>query len=198
MADSGAANEGRRALIAESGIRIISRDGVRALTHRAIDREAGLPQGSSSYYVPTRKALIDLIIEVLAHHSIVEAEQVATALGEPQCAEIEDLSSAVSSLIAVYASRPAEMRARYALLLELNKDDPARTTLSSRSPVQQAITTTVANLLDNLGVRDAKRHASALIALTDALLTHRIITDDETVDLPLIINNYLHGIISIG
>ena len=46
----------RRALIADAAISTLARDGMRGLTHRAVDRAAGLPEGSASYYFgPARR-----------------------------------------------------------------------------------------------------------------------------------------------
>jgi DNA-binding transcriptional regulator YbjK len=45
----------RRALIADAAISTLARDGMRGLTHRAVDRTAGLPEGSASYYFRTRR-----------------------------------------------------------------------------------------------------------------------------------------------
>ena len=47
----------RRAEIADAAISTLARDGMRGLTHRAVDRAAGLPEGSASYYFRTRQAL---------------------------------------------------------------------------------------------------------------------------------------------
>jgi hypothetical protein len=46
----------RRALIADTAISTLARDGMRGLTHRAVDRAAGLPEGSASYHFRTRQA----------------------------------------------------------------------------------------------------------------------------------------------
>src|SRR5690606_1367402 len=43
--------------------------GARALTHQAVDRSAGLPAGSTSYYFRTREALVDAVIERVRHQS---------------------------------------------------------------------------------------------------------------------------------
>lgn len=53
----------RRSEIAEAGIRVIAKLGVRALTHRAIDAELALPTGSTSYYARTRHDLVTLIVQ---------------------------------------------------------------------------------------------------------------------------------------
>ena len=56
----------RRDLITDTAIRIVAEQGMRGLTHRAVDREAGLPEGSTSAYFRTRKALIEGLVERLA------------------------------------------------------------------------------------------------------------------------------------
>ena len=56
----------RRAVIADAAISTIARNGMRGLTHRAVDRAAGLPQGSASYYFRTRQALLQATVERLA------------------------------------------------------------------------------------------------------------------------------------
>lgn len=51
------ANPDRRAMVCDAALHILGRDGPRPLTHRAVDREAGLPLGTTSNYFPTRAAL---------------------------------------------------------------------------------------------------------------------------------------------
>ncbi|SDL36900.1 hypothetical protein SAMN05421869_12541 [Nonomuraea jiangxiensis] len=40
-------------------IRLLAAEGMRGLTHRAVDRAADLPDGSTPYYVRTRQALLE-------------------------------------------------------------------------------------------------------------------------------------------
>ena len=51
------ANPDRRAAVCDAALRILGRDGARSLTHRAVDREAELPLGTTSNYFSTRSAL---------------------------------------------------------------------------------------------------------------------------------------------
>jgi DNA-binding transcriptional regulator YbjK len=48
----------RRALIADAAIEVLAREGSRGLTHRAVDRLAGLPAGTTGNYHPSREALL--------------------------------------------------------------------------------------------------------------------------------------------
>lgn len=56
----------RRTELADAAITTLAREGMRSLTHRAVDRTAGLPEGSASYYFRTRQALLQAAVERLA------------------------------------------------------------------------------------------------------------------------------------
>ncbi|MGW1177879.1 TetR/AcrR family transcriptional regulator [Kitasatospora sp. NPDC002543] len=52
----------RPTLIADAAIALIAERGLRGLTHRAVDEEAGLPAGSTSNLARTRAALLELAL----------------------------------------------------------------------------------------------------------------------------------------
>jgi AcrR family transcriptional regulator len=52
-----ASNPSRRRLIADAGLALLGGSGSRALTHRAVDAEAGLPTGTCANYFPTKADL---------------------------------------------------------------------------------------------------------------------------------------------
>ncbi|HIW30679.1 MAG TPA: TetR/AcrR family transcriptional regulator [Candidatus Luteococcus avicola] len=51
------ANPDRRTTVCDAALHILGCEGPRSLTHRAVDREAALPLGTTSNYFPTRSAL---------------------------------------------------------------------------------------------------------------------------------------------
>ncbi|WP_246843337.1 TetR/AcrR family transcriptional regulator [Allokutzneria sp. NRRL B-24872] len=55
---SGARAHSRRELLADAAIDVLAREGGRGLTHRAVDREAQVPLGTTKNYYPTRNALL--------------------------------------------------------------------------------------------------------------------------------------------
>lgn len=59
----------RRAHIAAGAIDLIATNGIRALTHRAVDTWLGLPPGSTSYYFRTRHALIEAVADAITTRS---------------------------------------------------------------------------------------------------------------------------------
>ncbi|MFE2756989.1 TetR/AcrR family transcriptional regulator [Actinosynnema sp. NPDC059335] len=48
----------RRDLLCDSAIAVLAAEGGRGLTHRAVDRAAGVPEGTTKNYFPTRDALL--------------------------------------------------------------------------------------------------------------------------------------------
>jgi DNA-binding transcriptional regulator YbjK len=64
----------RRALLGDAAIAILAREGGRGLTHRAVDREAGVPQGTTKNYFPTRESLLEAAAARMAdeHRAAVE------------------------------------------------------------------------------------------------------------------------------
>ncbi len=48
----------RSELLADAGLSVLASQGMRGLTHRAVDAEAGVPQGTCSNYFRTRELLI--------------------------------------------------------------------------------------------------------------------------------------------
>ena len=186
MSQSRPAQTTRRELIAEAGIQILAAQGGRALTHRAVDRQANLPLGSTSYYAPTRNSLIDLIVRVLADRSAADLDRVAAVLSpsalaagkaRPHLAAVtEALISGVSSLV----QRPDELRARYALLLELDVAAPARAILAERSPVQQSVARRLEESLTACGIQTDSSTAREVMELCDALVMRAILTGDRS------------------
>lgn len=49
----------RRDLLADAAITVLARDGGRGLTHRAVDREAAVPEGTTKNYFPSRERLLE-------------------------------------------------------------------------------------------------------------------------------------------
>ncbi|WP_370940055.1 TetR/AcrR family transcriptional regulator [Amycolatopsis sp. cg13] len=98
----------RIAVIGDAAVEVIAAEGMRGLTHRAVDRAAGLPAGSTSYYARTRVALLEL-----AADRMVALDQAEVAPPEGELAEF--LGAMVYRSITVGRTR---MLARYEFALE--------------------------------------------------------------------------------
>lgn len=112
--------EDRRTLIADTAIAVIAEDGIRGLTHRAVDRAARLATGSTSYYARSKAQLVGLTVERLASLLRGYTEYSGLAESRPDSAAelVETLEAWLSGL---YADYQGELRARAALMLELEQ-----------------------------------------------------------------------------
>src|SRR5215468_6402803 len=110
----------RRADIADAAIRTLARDGMRGLTHRAVDRAAGLPEGSASYYFRTRQALLQAAVERLAELDSVDMRGRASLPG-PAGRDLDGFAVAAAGIVERWLTAGRErLLARYELALEAN------------------------------------------------------------------------------
>lgn len=69
-------------LLLEAAVTVIGAGGLRGLTHRAVDAQAGLPEGSCSAYLRTRSALLEAVAEHVAGRLTADIEALADRLAE--------------------------------------------------------------------------------------------------------------------
>ena len=109
----------RLEVIGDAAITVIAADGMRGLTHRAVDRAAGLPVGSTSYYARTRAALLELTITRIVELDRVDVPPPADGLAEFIAGYAhEAITSGRTRMLARYefaleATRRPELRAAY-------------------------------------------------------------------------------------
>ncbi|AYF73225.1 TetR/AcrR family transcriptional regulator [Nocardia yunnanensis] len=110
----------RRELIVDSAIDLIAGQGLRALTHRALDTALELPAGSTSYYFRTKRALIEAIVERIATRSRADFADRKPGMDE---LEPNRLAHGIASwLDRLLAQRRNHLIARHALIVDLIGD----------------------------------------------------------------------------
>lgn len=175
----------RRAVIADAAISTVAGDGLRGLTHRAVDAAAGLPAGSTSYYFRTRSALISACYLRLAELSVADVDRWEASHGRLGAARGDgrpDLDSAAVALAALLhhwltAARDRQL-ARFELTLEATRRPELRADLHT---ARLAARSKAATLLAALGASHPARTAELLVAWTDGLLYDRLAGNlDET------------------
>lgn len=162
----------RREQIAEGAIALIAEEGLRALTHRAIDARLGFPAGSTSYYARTRQELIALIVARLAEytHDIM----IRFPIGEN--ASVEEATTRSLQVIEHLAeTHPNHQVARFALLVDLRDQPELHNLLNTTSETHQFLRIGAIRVLQKLGAPHPESHADTLIALTDSILFDRLV-----------------------
>jgi len=157
----------RRAEIADAAISTLARDGMRGLTHRAVDRAAGLPDGSVSYYFRTRRALLQATLERLVELDITDmlaSPGIPALPGRGLDAFADTTAIAVESWLT--AGRERQL-ARYELTLEATRRPELRHALVAAGAEIRAM---VARQFAAAGVRQPDQRAADFVAFLDGLV----------------------------
>jgi DNA-binding transcriptional regulator YbjK len=162
----------RRVLVADAAIGVLIDDGGRGLTHRAVDRRAGLPQGSTSNYFPTREALL-----TAALHRLVELERPAVRQMEallPGPYEPHEGAELVAGLLQSWLApeRAGLVVARYELFLEARRRPEFQAALDE---VRREYLLLAEQLLPAAGCSDPHRHAPELLTLIDGVMANQLL-----------------------
>jgi hypothetical protein len=138
----------RLSVIGDAAIEVIAAEGMRGLTHRAVDRFAGLPVGSTSYYARTRAALLSLTFA-----RIVELDQAPA----PSGGLAESIAGYVSEALGAGRTR---MLARYEFALEATRRPELRAEYDSGGALIRRLAT---EALAAAGSADPPRHAALVV-----------------------------------
>jgi DNA-binding transcriptional regulator YbjK len=155
----------RQSDIADAAIATLARDGMRGLTHRAVDRAAGLPEGSVSYYFRTRQALLQATVERLAERDAAEAPAL------PQH-DLDAFADAAAELLESWLTTGRERQlARYELALEATRRPELRKVLVAAGAGLRAM---IAERFAAAGVSQPEDRAQVFAALLDGLIFDQI------------------------
>ncbi len=161
----------RREHIADAGITLLAARGVRALTHRAIDEELGLPTGSTSYYARTKHDLLNLIVQRLATRTGADAASYELS---PQ-PTVESTALLMVGALDMLMRRENDHRARLLLLMECHNDPVFSEVLAVRPPIRLDFMDMATELFRRLNVRNPECNARDAVGLLDGMLMQRII-----------------------
>jgi DNA-binding transcriptional regulator YbjK len=157
--------EDRRAAIADAAIHLVATRGLRGLTHRAVDTEAGLPPGSTSYYLRTRSALLTACVNRMLDRDLAGTTPAPASAGP----DLEELL--VGMVLNLVRQRPDDLIARYELSLEASRQPELRDAIVQGG---RRLREGLATVLTALGVADAEELAWPVAAMMDGLLYDRV------------------------
>jgi DNA-binding transcriptional regulator YbjK len=156
---------GRIRQAGDAAIAVLADQGARGLTHRAVDRAAGLPPGTTSNYARTREALLTLVLARIAE---LDAEEGAAGLYETGIsgngmsggALADGLARMLHRMITDPGAR-RRVRARFELALEATRRPELR---AAYDDMGRGFRTEAARLLTASGSAEPERDAWTLIA----------------------------------
>lgn len=158
---------GRLEVIGDAAIGLLADQGMRGLTHRAVDAAAGLPAGSTSYYARSRAALLELVMARMVE--LDEADAVRRAEPDPTTpADLNAFSAAAAEML--YAAMTAgriRTLARYEFALEATRRPELRAVYDRAGARLREPATA---MLAAAGSAEPARHAKALVAWCEGML----------------------------
>ncbi|GAA3063553.1 TetR/AcrR family transcriptional regulator [Pseudonocardia yunnanensis] len=163
----------RRTAILDAALHVLAEQGMRGLTHRAVDAAAGIPPGSTSYYFRSRSALVAGCVERLLEIDMrVDLPQVRSA-----ATDVAGLAAALASVCVAMVTRERyRTLARYELTLAAVRDDHLRAELQRGGDTIRRLT---ADLVRPLGATEPDRSADELAATLDGLILTALVRGQQ-------------------
>ncbi len=168
----------RKTLIADTAIALLGSVGARGLTHRAVDAEAGLPTGSTSFYCRSRLDLLRLALQRHAALDLDDLMQDAELAQRPDWA-VGDLVDLLIRRVDDWLSPAKRSRlvARFELFLLASREPELAAILDTH---RQHFLQAALAALQRAGVARAEALAPLLVMAIDGLLLDRVRTHEQT------------------
>jgi DNA-binding transcriptional regulator YbjK len=162
----------RRTVLADAAIDVLAEAGMRGLTHRAVDRAAQLPAGTTSAYYRTRQALLTALVRRLV--ALDQAELQAVGEQTPVPRDAEELVARIAAFVEQRLAGDERRRslARYACAIESVHQPELREILTPRHNAGRRL---VYDFLAARGVADAEGRTVTLLTCVDGLVFDRLV-----------------------
>lgn len=166
----------RRTAILDAALELVGTQGMRGLTHRAVDAAAGLPPGSTSNYFRTREALIFGIVE----RFVVRERAMATGPRD----EVDPTPDGVATALGRFVDRAlgpdrAVTLARYAILVEAAQNPDLREGMATGA---DQVDRWSLDLITRAGARDPARDLGVLANYVTGMLLHELALPSPDLD----------------
>jgi DNA-binding transcriptional regulator YbjK len=163
----------RRNDLLDAAITLLGEQGVRALTHRAVDAAAGLPAGSAVNHFRTRDALIEGVAERISDRERAHWEEFAAAMCPTTPAEM------AAAMVALARDMTGPNRtlalARYAILVEAANQPQLRDAFLA---VGARVSAYFTNWVKVIGSPEPERDAPLIMNHWTGLVLHQLAIPD--------------------
>jgi DNA-binding transcriptional regulator YbjK len=155
----------RRRQLLDTALHVIADEGLRGLTHRAVDRQAGLPEGSCSAYLRTRSALQQALTDDVAATLVADVDALAERLrgAPPEDGGVE----AALDLFLRWLDQRELLVARLELTMVATRDPDLAARLAEH---RARLVELVDAIMGSLGKEHSHERAEALVASYDGIL----------------------------
>lgn len=156
----------RMSLLLDAAVHVVAEHGLRGLTHRAVDRQAGLPEGSCSAYLRTREALVDGVTAYVAERVTAHCRELAVEL-ETSAADDDRAAATVTRSILRWVDEREILVTRLELTIQASREPRIAATMTA---LRQELVAVVAGILTARGAPGGAATAETLVASIDGIL----------------------------
>lgn len=158
--------------IACAAVEVLGEKGGAGLTHRAVDRHAGLPEGSTSNHFRTRGALIGAVCQFLTEHDLAQLERASQGTSQVGSVSVEDAADRLAAIIETWTEQEAVFTtARLELFLIAHRDQDVAAQLAV---VRRAFRKQTSEWLESLSP-GAGAHALMVMAMVEGLTSNQLL-----------------------
>ena len=167
----------RKETLLDAAIQVLGDRGMRGLTHRAVDAEAGVAAGSTANYFPTRESLLEAIANRVSAMERGHFDEIAA---EVCPATPADLGRAIAGFARdITGARRALTLSRYAILVEAGHNAKIRRQLAETG---SRVNAWFANWLRLIGSADTDHDVHVLGNYLTGLMLHQLAIPDPGFD----------------
>jgi AcrR family transcriptional regulator len=167
----------RREQLLDAAITVLGERGIHALSHRAVDAQAGLPAGSASNHFRTRDALLEAVVDRFAARERALWEELAVRMYPTTPYELAQVLAAAAKT-ATGPQRTLTL-ARYAILVEAGVHPAIRAQLMSTGA---RVNTWFMTWLRVAGSTDPERDAPIIMNHYTGVVLHDLAIPDPAFD----------------
>lgn len=184
----------RRRELCDAAIQLLADDGAKGLSHLKVDRKAGVPDGTTSFYFRTRAALLRAVAERVAELDLAALQAVADSADRSS-------PSLLATLVIQSGVEPqlSRTKARYELAMQATRDPTMAESLARSA---EAFTKLHRDIVVRLVPHGAKLDAAVIDDLSNVTLTFinglllRLAHGDRIVDSPEQVDRLLSAIVT--
>jgi DNA-binding transcriptional regulator YbjK len=161
----------RQRVLLTAAVRVLARNGLRGLTHRAVDSEADLPQGSCSAYMRTRLALLTRLTEYVSAHFARDIEELTVRIEEHPSTDGSYAVQQTTAMMRSWLLEPEMLLARVELSIEAARQPEIAAVIQAELRELEDI---VEHVMTSKGHEHSRARAATLIAAIDGVLMHAL------------------------
>jgi DNA-binding transcriptional regulator YbjK len=156
----------RESSLLTAAVHVVATSGLRGLTHRAVDREAGFPEGTCSAYMRTRVALLTRLAEFVIARFAEDIAELTRHI-EEHAGELGYAPAQTVAMLRSWVTRPDLLLVRMELTIEGSRQPAVAQVVQAQA---ERLTAVVEHTMSVAGHEHGHDRAVALISSIDGVL----------------------------